>query len=39
LRKKQNKQIQGISNAYVVQDNIEIGFANHIPLWLFGLMY
>ena len=33
------KQIQGIDNAYVVKDDIEIGYLNVIPLWHFGLMY
>lgn len=38
-RNKSTKQIQGVPNAYVVQDQIEIGYAQIIPLWLFGLMY
>jgi hypothetical protein len=33
------KQIQVIENAYVVKDNIEIGYLNVIPLWQFGLTY
>ena len=33
------KQIQGIENAYVVKDDIEIGYLNVIPLWQFGLTY
>jgi len=36
---KSNKQIAGIKNAYVVADNIEYGFQNKIPLWLFGFLY
>ncbi len=36
---KSNKQIQGLSNAYVVKDDIETGYANMIPLWLFGFLY
>jgi predicted AAA+ superfamily ATPase len=36
---KTNKQISGLKNAYLVQDNIEIGRANRIPLWSFGLLY
>ena len=38
----QNKsfgQIKDIANSYVVSDDIEIGFANKIPLWLFGFIY
>ncbi|MBS1777269.1 MAG: ATP-binding protein [Bacteroidetes bacterium] len=32
-------QIKNIKNGFVAADNIEIGFGNKIPLWLFGLMY
>ncbi len=38
-KNKTQKQIAGISNAYVAADNIEIGFENKIPLWLFGFLY
>ena len=38
-KNKTNKQIVGISNAYIAKDSIEIGFANQIPVWLFGFMY
>lgn len=38
-KNKTNKQIVGISNAYIAKDAIEIGFANQIPVWLFGFMY
>jgi predicted AAA+ superfamily ATPase len=33
------KQIQGIEKAYIVKDDIELGFLNNIPLWQFGLTY
>ncbi|MCO5247954.1 MAG: hypothetical protein M9887_03270 [Chitinophagales bacterium] len=36
---KGEKQISGIKNAYLALDNIEYGFNNHIPLWLFGFLY
>lgn len=36
---KSDKQIQGLDHAYVVADDIEFGFQNKIPLWLFGFMY
>lgn len=36
--KKQN-QIRGLENAFIVSDNIELGFNNFIPLWLFGFLY
>ena len=38
-KNKKQKQIEGISNAYLVKDDIEIGSDNTIPLWLFGFMY
>ena len=36
---KTKKQIQEISNSYIVKDNIEIGTDNVIPLWVFGFLY
>ncbi|OQX79378.1 MAG: AAA family ATPase [Bacteroidetes bacterium 4484_249] len=36
---KSSKQIAGISDAYIVKDNMEIGTDNKIPLWLFGFLY
>lgn len=33
------KQIQGIEKAFVVNDDIEMGYLNTIPLWQFGLTY
>ena len=33
------KQIKDVENSFVVADDIEIGFANKIPLWLFGFLY
>ena len=36
---KSNKQIAGVKNAYIASDNIEYGFQNKIPLWLFGFLY
>lgn len=38
-KNKNRKQIADIENAYLAKDNIEIGFANVIPIWLFGFMY
>ena len=32
-------QIKDISDSYVVNDGIEIGLGNKIPLWLFGFLY
>lgn len=36
---KDSTQIKGIPNSYLAKDNIEIGFGNQIPLWMFGLLY
>lgn len=33
------KQISGIEQGYVVADDIEVGYKNKIPLWLFGFLY
>ena len=38
-KSKSNSQIRNIENAYIAADNIETGFANKIPLWLFGFLY
>src|SRR5690606_4503701 len=38
-REKTAKQIQDVSHAYVASDDIEYGFGNKIPLWLFGFLY
>ena len=38
-KNKSKKQIQGIKDAYIVADDIEVGYGNRIPLWLFGFMY
>lgn len=38
-RSKSFKQIVGIDNSFVVADNIEFGYGNKIPIWLFGFMY
>jgi len=38
-KNKSFKQIKDIDNSFVVSDDIEIGFGNKIPLWLFGFLY
>ena len=38
-KSKGNSQIKGVHNAYIAADNIENGFGNKIPLWLFGFLY
>ncbi|WP_156922586.1 hypothetical protein [Lebetimonas sp. JH292] len=37
-KNKTKKQIKNLENAYIIKDNIEIGF-DEIPLWLFGFLY
>lgn len=38
-KNKTQKQIAGVSDAFVVKDDIEIGYQNVIPLWVWGLVY
>lgn len=38
-KSKDFKQIKDIENSFVVADDIEVGFGNKIPLWLFGFLY
>ena len=38
-RKKGQRQIEGVADAYIVKDDIEMGMGNIIPLWCFGLNY
>lgn len=37
-KNKNHKQIANIPNSYVIADNIDVGFENKIPLWLFVLI-
>lgn len=36
---KKSTQIKDAKDGYVVADNMEMGFGNKIPLWLFGFIY
>ena len=38
-RNKNTIQINGISNAWLALDGIEIGFKKTIPLYMFGMLY
>ncbi len=38
-KNKGHEQIIGLENAYLALDNLEYGFGNKIPLWLFGMLY
>ena len=32
-------QIKDVPNSFLAVDETEVGFANRIPLWMFGLSY
>jgi len=32
-------QIKDMDNSFIAADNIEIGWGNKVPLWMFGLLY
>jgi len=36
---KDGNQIINMDNAYLALDNLEYGFGNKIPLWMFGFLY
>ena len=38
-KSKNSKQIYSLENAFIAADDIEYGFDNKIPLWLFGFLY
>jgi len=38
-KNKSYKQIADMPNSFMVADDIEVGFKNKIPLWLFGFLY
>ena len=38
-KNKSFKQIKDLPNSFVVSDDMEIGFGNKVPLWLFGFLY
>lgn len=38
-KNKTQSQLEGLDNAFIAVDNIELGYANKIPLWVFGLIY
>lgn len=38
-KNKSFEQIKDIENSFVVKDDIDVGFKNSIPLWLFGFLY
>lgn len=38
-KNKKYTQIKDLKNSFLATDNVEIGFRNQIPLWLFGFLY
>jgi hypothetical protein len=38
-KNKGHEQIVDLENAYLALENLEYGYANKIPLWLFGMLY
>ena len=38
-KKKGFEQIKDMKNSFVIKDDIEVGFKNSVPLWLFGFLY
>jgi len=38
-KNKNYNQIKDIENSFIISDDIESGFGNKIPLWLFGFLY
>ncbi len=38
-KRKSFDQVKNIPNSFIVADDIEIGYKNKIPIWLFGLLY
>ncbi len=38
-KNKSFSQIKDLENSYIIADDIEVGFGNKIPLYLFGFLY
>lgn len=38
-KNKPEKQIKTATQAFVVADDLEVGYGNKIPIWLFGFLY
>ncbi len=38
-KNKTYKQIANVPDSYIVSDDIETGYKNKIPIWLFGFLY
>ena len=38
-KSKTYEQIKNLTNSFIAADDLEIGYGNKIPLWLFGFLY
>ena len=38
-KSKTYEQIKNLENSFIAADDLEIGYGNKIPLWLFGFLY
>jgi len=38
-KNKDYKQIAGLKDSFIAADDIDSGFGNKIPIWLFGMLY
>ena len=38
-KNKKQRQIEDLSDSYILADDIEIGFGNRIPIWMIGFLY
>ena len=38
-KSKTYEQIKNLANSFIAADDLEIGYGNKIPLWLFGFLY
>ena len=38
-KSKSKKQVKDVPNAYIAKDQVEIGFDQIVPVWLFGFLY
>ena len=38
-KNKSFNQIKDVKKSFIAADNLEVGFGNKIPLWLFGFLY
>ena len=37
--RKGKKQLEGETDTFAAKDDIDVGFGNVIPMWLFGFLY